>query len=239
MSATADEIIRKLTALKGSPPVIGGVAIHGLIGAGGMGAVFRGAHLRLKIPVAVKFLFGQDREDAARFVDEGTFAAKVNHPNVVRVYDVAEEDGFLYIVQEFVEGQSAARYYDEAQRGQPLTEDFVLNLGADVARGLAAMHAAGLLHLDIKPGNVLVAKKDGLSKILDLGAAQRYDPGAPADGKRSAAVAEVTVATPGYGSPEHLRGQRVGPSSDLSKRPRTKYAPATRATMMAAMNSVV
>jgi serine/threonine protein kinase len=211
---TADDILQGLMAKKGSPPVIGGVVIHDTIGVGGMGAVFRGSHLRLRIPVAVKFLFPQQGQDFGRLQDEAAFTARVNHPNVVRVFDVGEEDGFCFIVQEYVQGRSASRYFHEAQRGTPLSEDFVLGLGADVARGLAAIHTEHLLHLDIKPSNVLIADKDGIAKILDLGVAQHYDP-ETVDTREIKSGPQVVFGTPGYVSPEHLLGQNAGPASDI------------------------
>ncbi|MCY3019221.1 MAG: protein kinase [Planctomycetota bacterium] len=215
MHPTAEEIFGELIARRGSPPIIGGVVIHSLIGAGGMGAVFMGTHLRLHIPVAAKFMFGQEQDDAARFIDEATLAARVNHPNVVRVYDVNKEDGFLYIVQEYVEGQSAERYFQDSFAGKPVTEDFVLSLGADVARGLAAMHAESFLHLDIKPTNIMVAKRDGGCKILDLGLSRRFTPGSTLSQEQGGVIHQHLGGTPGYASPEQLQQLPVGPASDV------------------------
>src|SRR5258706_13252029 len=101
MIDSAAAICKELTATRGNPPVVGGVVIHPLIASGGMGAVFQGMHLRLRIPVAVKFLFESEDGSVARFADEASTAAKINNPNVVRVYDVNKEGKLQYIVQEY------------------------------------------------------------------------------------------------------------------------------------------
>ncbi len=210
MIDSASAICRELSATCGKPPVIGGVEIRHLIDAGGMGAVFQGIHLRLRIPVAVKFLFESMDGSAARFADEASTAAKINNPNVVRVYDVNKEGRLQYIVQEYVDGQTAEFHLEQSVRLQtPLKEDWVLRLIADTARGLAAIHAVNFLHLDIKPTNIMVSKKDSVSKILDLGLA-RQNVELPGTKNRIA-----DGGTPGYASPEQLQFLKLGPSSDI------------------------
>ncbi len=199
-------ILQELSAKHGTPPLVGGVVVNDLIASGGMGAVFRGVHLRLRIPVAIKFLYEFENMSSSRFTDEASICAKINHPNVVRVYDVNKDGKLLYILQEFVEGHNAEYHLERSARyHQPLSEDFVLNLAADAARGLSAIHNAGYLHLDIKPGNIMVSKRDGVCKILDLGLAMQFN------SARQAAEG----GTPGYASPEQLMFLPVGPSSDL------------------------
>ncbi len=206
MIDSPNAILQELAATHGSPPIIGGVVINDLLASGGMGAVFRGVHLRLRIPVAVKFLYEVENGSSSRFADEASVAAKINNPNVARVYDVNKDGRMLYIVQEFIEGHNAEYHLERSVRyKQPLSEDFVLNLAADTARGLAAIHNVGYLHLDIKPANVIVSKREGVSKILDLGLAMQYTV------KRQAAEG----GTPGYASPEQLMFLPVGPTSDL------------------------
>lgn len=205
-------------SLYGNPPIIGGVVLHRVIGTGGMGVVYSGTHLRLRVPVAVKFMF-HEQENAyniSRFIDEASLSAKVNSPFVVRVYDVNKEGPFQYIVQEFIDGETAdRRVRDALALGKTLSEEFILNLAADAARGLAAIHAAGFLHLDIKPVNLMLSKGDGSAKILDLGLAQPFKasirPGTiPREGDTP-----VDGGTPGYSSPEQLQFLHVGPSSDI------------------------
>lgn len=218
MTEEAAKLCRELIASKGSPAIVGGVVLQRVIGAGGMGVVYHGTHLRLRIPVAVKFLT-LEREDAysvSRFIDEASFAAKIDSPNVVRVYDVNKEGPFEYIIQEYVNGQTADLHARDAVfYGRKLSEDFVLELAADTARGLAAIHALNFLHLDIKPANIIVAKRDGVCKILDFGLAQPYHkntlPGTPANSNERA----IDGGTPGYASPEQLQMLNAGPSSDI------------------------
>lgn len=218
MSPAAEKLCRELIAAKGNPPVVGGVALSRVIGSGGMGVVYQGTHLRLRIPVAIKFLV-LDREDAysvARFIDEAALAAKVNSPNVVRVYDVNKEGPFEYIVQEYVSGQTSdQKLRDALYSQQRLTEDFVLELAADTARGLAAIHAQEYLHLDIKPMNIMVARKDGMCKILDFGLAQPFNKALRPGTTPGKDGANIDGGTPGYASPEQLQMLHAGPSSDI------------------------
>lgn len=218
MTPAAEKLCRELIASKGNPPVVGGVALSRVIGSGGMGVVYQGTHLRLRIPVAIKFLV-LDREDAysvSRFIDEASLAAKVNSPNVVRVYDVNKEGQFEYIVQEYVSGQTSdQKLRDALYAQQRLSEDFVLELGADTARGLAAIHAQEYLHLDIKPMNIMVARKDGMCKILDFGLAQPFNKALRPGSKPGQDGANIDGGTPGYASPEQLQMLHAGPSSDI------------------------
>ena len=216
MMKTASDILKELSASHGSPPIIGGVAVHNLIASGGMGAVFRGVHLRLRIPVAIKFLFDTDDAIASRFAEEASVAAKINNPNVVRVYDVNKEKSLQYIVQEFVEGHTAEHHLANAvSTRQPLAENFVLNMAADIARGLIAIHNVNYLHLDIKPTNIMVSQRNGVSKILDLGLAQRLDGTNPPTSGKEVRSTRAEGGTPGYASPEQLKFLQVSVTSDI------------------------
>lgn len=218
MMQAATILSRELVAAKGNPPILGGVVLQRIIGTGGMGIVYQGTHLRLRIPVAVKLLFDQpdNKENIARFVDEAALSARLNSPCVVRVYDVNKDGAFQYIVQEYVEGVTAdQRLRDSVVEAKPLSEGIVLNIAADVARGLAAIHATQHLHLDIKPANLMISRADSSTKILDFGLAKAYDPRdrpgtIPEKGK-----VPVDGGTPGYSSPEQLQFLSVGPSSDI------------------------
>ncbi|MEI6235238.1 MAG: serine/threonine-protein kinase [Planctomycetota bacterium] len=218
MTDAATNFCRELALTKGSPPIVGGIVLHRVIGSGGMGVVYHGSHLRLRIPVAVKFLFDDpnNSDNISRFVNEAALSAHINSPFVVRVYDVNKDEGFQYIVLEYVDGESAEkRLCDAVERSVPLSEEFVLNIAADTTRGLEAIHTLRYLHLDIKPVNLMVCRIDGVTKILDFGLAQPFDPrdvpGAlPPKGKDP-----VAGGTPGYSSPEQLQLHTVGPSSDI------------------------
>lgn len=218
MTEAASKLCKDLVQAKGSPPIIGGVALHRVIGTGGMGVVYRGTHLRLRVPVAVKFLVleGENQLSVSRFIDEASLAAKISSPNVVRVFDVNSEDGFVFIVQEFVYGITAdQRLRDAAFQKQKLNEDFILELAADIARGLAAIHESAFLHLDIKPANIMISQRTGSCKILDFGLARAFDRNVASGTAARPGEEWVDGGTPGYASPEQLMMRRVGPSSDI------------------------
>ncbi|MCW8131036.1 MAG: protein kinase [Planctomycetota bacterium] len=187
----------------GGDAVLGGILITGVLGQGGMGIVLRGLHLRLSIPVAIKFLNVSPNVDMRVIVNEAQLAARINHVNVVRVYDVNREGGLVYAVQELVEGQTVEDYIRAAPGGLP--EAFVLSVAADVARGLEAIHAKGVIHRDIKPSNLIVTKAENLTKILDLGVAYQVGQD-PQTGEAKGPPGETQFAcgTPGYISPETL-----------------------------------
>jgi len=198
-----------------SVPQLDGIVINRLLGQGGMGVVYKGLHTRLCIPVAVKVLLGRKHSAADdRMLNEARLAAKVNHPNVARVYDVNIQKDATYIVQEFVDGESIADMIDRcAAQKAWLDETRVLELAADAARGLAAIHREGILHLDIKPDNILVQKRDGVAKIVDLGLARRNEPRIPQSD--DAEKANSVYGTPGFMSPEQIQDMELTHTTDL------------------------
>ncbi|HYG77332.1 MAG TPA: protein kinase [Planctomycetota bacterium] len=207
---TLQETLEGLPRVSGVP-TLGGIALTGVLGSGGMGMVYKGLHLRLSIPVAVKILHNQSTGLYSQFFEEARLAAKINHPNVVRVYDVNEEHGLVYIVQELVDGGSAYDLIqDNAGDQKFLPELRLLDLGTDIARALAAIHNESIVHLDIKPENVLIERGTGAAKITDLGLARRS--GRFAD--TSIAGTEV-YGTPGFMSPEQLQALPAGPAADV------------------------
>lgn len=139
-------------------------------GRGGMGAVYLGHDMLLDRAVAVKFIsaFNPDVISREQFLTEARAAARVQHPNVVTVYRVGEIDGRPYIIQEYLRGQSLEK------TSKPLPETQVLELAIGLARGLAAAHRRGVLHRDLKPGNVMLPT-DGGVKLLDFGLAKLLD----------------------------------------------------------------
>ncbi len=197
----------------GAGSKLGNFEIVALLGRGGMGEVYRARDSRLKREVAVKTLppqFAADRDRLARFEREARAASALNHPNIVTVYDVGQENGVSFIVSELVDGETLTRVIE---RG-PLPLRKLIEVGTQIADGLAAAHAAGVVHRDLKPGNVMLTA-GGRVKILDFGLArQDRAPGA------ETATAEVTDAgailgTPGYMSPEQVRGEPASARSDL------------------------
>ena len=181
-----------------------------ILGSGGMGTVFRGWDPRLQRAVALKTIHLARRESdakekraASRLVAEAVAAAQIVHPNVVAIYDTEEVGAIAYVAMEYVHGTGLDRYLEE--RGK-LSWREVIPLGQAICEGLAAAHARDLVHRDIKPGNILLGQ-DGSIKIADFGLAlflsQRGEPG------------DTVVGTPGFLSPEALRGRPVTAWSDL------------------------
>ncbi|QOV41000.1 serine/threonine protein kinase [Streptomyces ferrugineus] len=178
------------------------------IGRGGMGEVWRAYDTTLARHVAVKLLLPQDSDPTAtsRFRLEAQTAARIGHPNVVGVRDFGEYDNRLFLVMELVEGDSLARLL-AVSGAQPAER--VARIAAQAAAGLAAAHRQGIVHRDIKPGNLLL-DTDGTLKIGDFGIARFMDdPGAALT-----ATGQI-VGTSLYLAPERALGQPAGPASDV------------------------
>ena len=189
---------------------LGGCVLLQTLGRGGFGTVFRGRHLRLDVDVAVKCLepslAQRDESFMLRFQREAQAAARVNHPNVVRVFDVDQEHGVHFLVMELVEGESAGRRVQRKGR-LPLEEGLLITLG--LARGLAAAHAAGLVHRDVKPDNVLISSA-GEVKLADLGLVR------PEDSESGLTASDSALGTPRYMPPEQFQdSSTVGPAADV------------------------
>ncbi|HZG36970.1 MAG TPA: serine/threonine-protein kinase [Gaiellaceae bacterium] len=176
------------------------------LGAGGSASVRLATDTLLDRPVAVKVLAGRlggDEEFRRRFLREGRLAAKLSHPNVVRVFDSGEVDGRPYLVMECVDGRSLD---DHLRRHGPLPPADVAALGRQAAAGLGHVHDAGLVHRDVKPQNLLL-RDDGLLKLVDFGIAR--------DGGQTITEAGTLLGTAGYMPPEVAAGERATPASDL------------------------
>src|ERR1700730_357153 len=171
------------------PTRLGPFEVVSLLGTGGMGEVYRAWDPRLKRDVAIKVLAraGTDPSRQRRLLDEAQAASALNHPNIVPVYDVGTHDGMPFIVSELVEGVSMRDMLARA----PLPVRDVLDLGVQMAEGLAAAHQSGIVHRDFKPENVMVTRQ-GRVKILDFGLALV----GLRDGV-SVAAAEVTLTATG------------------------------------------
>ncbi|HEY3125026.1 MAG TPA: protein kinase [Thermoanaerobaculia bacterium] len=187
------------------------------LGAGGMGEVYRAKDSRLGREVAIKVLPAEislDSQRRQRFEQEARSASALNHPNIVTVYDIGSADGMIYIAMEVVEGRTLRDLIVE----QPVSARKLLEIGAQVADGLAKAHAAGIVHRDLKPENVMVSK-DGFVKILDFGLAKLVEPGSADLSVMPTAVAPPTepgtvMGTAGYMSPEQAGGQPLDFRSD-------------------------
>ena len=171
------------------------------IGAGGMAVVYKGEHMYLKRPVAIKVLppeMAKSREFVKRFFKEAEMASKLDHPNIVKVLDFGDEDGLLYIVMQYVEGETLERIL-HARGKLSLQEAFSIALQILPALGYA--HEKGIVHRDIKPGNILVDSQ-GKAYLMDFGIAALMEEGPEVqDGTRK------VVGTPEYMAPEQFRGK--------------------------------
>jgi eukaryotic-like serine/threonine-protein kinase len=195
-----------------SPPqaVAGRYRIEGRLGAGGMSTVFRATDSVLERTVAVKLLaehLAEDEAFVARFRREALSAARLQHPNVVQVFDSGQDpdSGRHYIVMEYVDGPSCADLLRENKR---LELDETVHIVRDACHGLDYAHRAGVVHRDVKPGNLLIAEEMNIIKLADFGIAKA------AEQTRITQVGSV-LGTAAYLSPEQAHGEESGPPSDI------------------------
>jgi len=197
---------------------LGPYEILGLIGAGGMGEVYRARDTRLGRDVAIKVLPAQvaaDPDRLRRFEQEARAVAALDHPNILAIHDIGSHEGAPYIVTELLEGESLR----EKLTGSPLPPRKVLGVAIQVASGLAAAHEKGIVHRDLKPENIFVTR-DGQAKILDFGVAKLVPKREQAERSVAPTVLEgtdpgIVMGTAGYMSPEQVRGQSVDHRSDI------------------------
>lgn len=184
------------------------------IGAGGMGEVFRAHDEQLDRDVALKVLPAGTLADEAvrkRFRKEARALAKLNQPNIETVYEFSTQDGVDFLAMELIPGSSLAEKLKEG----PLSQKEIIRLGMQFAEGLAAAHDQGVIHRDLKPGNVMITP-DGRLKILDFGLARVVHPTGGPDVTRSITLETGTIAgTVPYMAPEQLCGQSVDARSDI------------------------
>jgi tRNA A-37 threonylcarbamoyl transferase component Bud32 len=186
------------TDLPGVGAIIDKYRIEELLGTGGFAAVFRATHLLLHMPVALKLLRSKvvrkNPELADKLCEEARFAAKINHPNVVRVFDVTHTKNITYVVMEYIEGRTLSK---TVSADGPLEPAALFKVAIDVALGLKAGLAQGLIHRDIKPANIMLSKEH-TTKIVDLGLATPTT----VDPSNLDRVRRTVVGTRGYMAPE-------------------------------------
>ena len=170
-----------------------------------MGQVYRAYDLELGQPVALKFLstFRADSRARARLRTEVRLARQISHPHVCRVYDIGEADGELYLSMEYVDGEDLATSLKRVGRVPPLD---AIEIARGICTGLAAAHAKGVLHRDLKPGNIMLDTR-GEVRIMDFGLA--------ATPAQLLDAADVRSGTPAYMAPEQLEGRAATPCSDI------------------------
>jgi serine/threonine protein kinase/sugar lactone lactonase YvrE len=188
------------------------------IGAGGMGQVYRAQDTELDRHVALKFLFTEvaaHQSRLQRFIQEAKAASALNHPNILTVYEIGRADGMTFIATEYVEGVTLRHYM---RRHPKLIE--IVDIAIQIASALVAAHAAGIVHRDIKPDNIMV-RNDGIVKLLDFGLAKLIERGEMSSGPEETTVALVhtepgtMLGTVSYMSPEQAAGRDVDARSDI------------------------
>ena len=178
------------------------------LGKGGMGMVYKAHQVSLNREVALKVLpkhLSEDEDFIKRFHREAESAAKLNHPNIVQIYDIGEEEGIHYFAMEYVDGKDISQLVKEKGK-LPICE--IAEIGIQTTKALCASHNAQIVHRDIKPGNIMVTAK-GNVKVTDFGLARATTT------TTQLTTAGMIVGTPTYMSPEQAEGKQVDIRSDI------------------------
>jgi serine/threonine protein kinase len=199
--------------------LLGRYEIRALIGAGGMGEVYRARDTSLGRDVAIKVLppdLSQDKERLRRFEQEARATSSLNHPNILMIFDIGTYSGSTYVVSELLEGETLR----DRLLGHILPPRKAIEYAVQIARGLATAHEKGIIHRDLKPENIFITT-DGHAKILDFGLAKLLDSEVPEDTssqvetKRVVTFAGTVLGSMGYMSPEQVRARPVDQRSDI------------------------
>ena len=191
--------------------LFGQYEIYGIAGRGGMGVVYRARQRRLERDVALKVISSEIADGSdfrARFARESRLAASIDHPHVVSVYDAGEDDGELYLAMQWIEGADLRSLIDESGELPPRR---AVTIATQIADALDAAHAKGLLHRDVKPGNILIRRVGGHDHayLTDFGVAR------PSEGDLSLTKTGQVLGTAGYLAPEQIRGEPGDGRSDV------------------------
>ncbi len=195
---------------------LGNYKILEKIGAGGQGTVYRAIDSKLGRTVVIKVLPAElttKESNLKRFEREARLASALDHPNICTIFDLNEINGIHFIAMQFVEGRNVRQLVN----GRPLELESALSIAIQVADALAVAHASGIVHRDIKAGNVMVTSK-GQAKVLDFGLAKLLDEDAArSSGIHHTELTEVGVpyGTATYAAPEQARGDRVDSRADI------------------------
>ena len=192
--------------------LLGGYQIEARLGAGGMGEVYLAHDIKLNRPVAIKLLsirLGPDADRLRRFRQEAHSVSALNHPNIIVIHDFGDANGRPFMVTEYVEGQTLR------QRMQaPLPVGEAIDIALQVGDALAAAHARGIVHRDVKPENVML-RPDGYVKVLDFGLAKLGGRRGDGQGGTPITMPGIVMGTPRYMSPEQARGLELDARSDV------------------------
>ena len=192
---------------------LGRYEVCSLLGQGGMGEVYRAHDLQLKRPVALKVIsrsFIQDENRLRRFQQEALATSALNHPNIITIHEIGSEEGVDFIATEFIDGVSLRQ---KLLHGA-LELDQALDFGSQIASALSAAHAAGIIHRDIKPDNIMV-RSDGYVKVLDFGLAKLTEKLVKSHDDDPEGATKILIETPpgmlmgpvAYMSPQQARGR--------------------------------
>ncbi len=191
---------------------LGRYKLQRVLGKGAMGVVYEGLDPRLNRKVAIKTILVRTMDEATareyskRFAREAQAVARLNHPNIVQVYDYGEEGDIAFIVMEYVRGKELKSSFDKGERFELA---HAVRLMTELLSAMEIAHNAGVIHRDIKPANVMV-DSEGRCKLADFGVARVSDPDAP-----NATQAGTMVGTPAYMSPEQIQGQKIDRRTDI------------------------
>ena len=199
--------------------VQGRFRVEDRLGAGGMGVVYKAEQVAMRRPVALKMLHPQlvqDAEVVTRFENEAAACSKLTHPNTITVHDFGQaEDGSLFIAMEYIAGRSLEQ---ELRTSGALPWERAVKIAIQICASLAEAHGHGIVHRDLKPGNIMLFERAGSPdtvKVLDFGIAKICEGVGGVDQRQALTRTGMVFGTPQYMSPEQIKGEKVGPRSDL------------------------